>query len=379
MRFMLGPTGYACNVGVAADRFGDLLFFSDKGVRRPHMPTNVTPEYKKAEEAYRGARDPAERLDCLKEMLRTIPKHKGTEHLQADIKSRIKQLTEELAGPKKGGKRSGPSYAVRHEGAAQVAMIGPPNSGKSAIHGHLTHSRTEIGAWPFTTQLPVPGMLSFEDIQIQLVDLPPLAPEFTVPWYTTPLQTADAAMLVLDLAEPACAEQLQYIIEWLEARRIYLVPDWPGSGGGSSPAESDEMDLDPFRLDLPTLLIANKYDLDPDPGEVEALEELTSVRFPHISTSAETGFGLDAIGEFLFRALNIVRVHTKVPGKPPDSDRPFTLFRGATVHDVARLVHKDIAESLRFARIWGQCVYDGQQVGPEHVVNDKDIVELHMG
>ena len=312
-------------------------------------------------------------------MLRTIPKHKGTEHLQADIKSRIKQLTEELAGPKKGGKRSGPSYSVRHEGAAQIAMIGPPNSGKSAIHQKLTSSRTEIGAWPFTTQLPVPGMLPFADIQFQLVDLPPLDPGFTVPWFTTPLQTADAALLVVDLAEPACAEQLQYVVAWLEERKIVLSPHWPGIETGQSPSEPEDQEADPFRIELPTLLVANKYDLDPEPGEVEALEELTGLRFPHVSTSAETGYGLEAIGEFLFRGLDIVRVHTKVPGKPPDSDRPFTFFRGATVHDVARLVHKDIADSLRFARIWGRSVYDGQQVGPDHHVDDEDIVELHMG
>ncbi len=343
------------------------------------MPTNVTPEYKKAEEAYREAREPRERLDCLKEMLRTIPKHKGTEHLQADIKSRIKQLTEDLTGPKKGGTRSGPSYAVRRDGAAQIAIIGPPNSGKSALHQSLTNSRTEVGAWPFTTQLPVPGMLPFEDVQIQLVDLPPLAPEFTVSWYTTPLQTADGAMLVLDLAEPACAEQVQYVLGWLKERKIYLTPAWPGMAPGPVAQSVKEDDLDPFRIVLPTLLIASKYDLDPEPGEVEALQELVEISFPHLSTSVETGRGLQAIGDFLFRGLQIVRVHTKVPGRPPDSDRPFTFFKGATVLDVARLVHKDIAESLRFARIWGASVYDGQQVGPEHMVDDQDVVELHMG
>jgi ribosome-interacting GTPase 1 len=342
------------------------------------MPTNVTPEYKKAEEAYRRAREPGERLDCLKEMLRTIPKHKGTEHLQADIKSRIKQLTEELAGPKKGAKRVGPSYAVRPEGAAQVAIIGPPNAGKSAIHGALTSSRTEVGAWPFTTQLPVPGMLPYEDVQIQLVDLPPLAPEFTVPWYTTPLQTADAALLVVDLSDPACTEQVPYILGWLEERKIFLTPAWPGTGARTDSEVTEDEEPDPFRIVLPTLLIANKYDLDPEPGEVEALEDLLGIQFPHISTSAETRHGLESIGDFLFHGLQIVRVHTKVPGKPADADRPFTFFRGATVHDVARLVHKDIAESLRFARIWGAAVYDGQQVGPEHVVDDKDVIELHM-
>ena len=341
------------------------------------MPTNVTPEYKKAEEAYRAAREPRDRLDCLKEMLRTIPKHKGTEHLQADIKSRIKQLTEELAGPKKGGKRSGPSYSVRPEGAAQVALVGPPTSGKSSLHKALTHSRTEIGAWPFTTQLPVPGMLPFEDTHFQLVDLPPLAADYTVPWFATPLQTADAALLVVDLSEPACAEQTQYILDWLAERKIVLSATWPAD---SAPADTDEseQEADPFRIVLPTLMLAHKFDLDPEPGEAEALEELLQIDLPYIRTSTETGRGMDEIGRFLFERLGVVRVYTKIPGRPADAEKPFTVMQGATVHDVARLVHKEIAGGLRFARIWGRHVYDGQQVGPEHQVEDRDVVELHM-
>jgi ribosome-interacting GTPase 1 len=163
------------------------------------MPTNVTPEYKKAEEAYRKAREPKERLDCLRELLRTIPKHKGTEHLQADIKTRIKQLSEELAGPKKGGRRKGPSHVVRPEGAAQLCLIGPPNAGKSSLHARLTGSRTDIGPYPFTTHLPVPGMLPYEDIHFQLVDLPPVSADFMEPWLINTLQHADGVLLVIDL------------------------------------------------------------------------------------------------------------------------------------------------------------------------------------
>jgi len=343
------------------------------------MPTNVTAEYKKAEEAYRQAREPGERLDCLKEMLRTIPKHKGTEHLQGDIKSRIKQLTEELAGPKKGGKRTGPSYAVRPDGAAQIALIGPPNSGKSALHARLTASKAEVGAYPFTTQLPQPGMLPIDDVQIQLVDLPPISSEYTVPWYTTPLQSADAVLLVADLAEPAGAEQLEYLIGWLAERKIFLIPRWPaGNRGAGGTAGSGAAVGDPFRVELPALLIANKRDLDPDPGEIEALEELLELDLPALATSAETGEGLGEIGPWLFEALGVVRVYTKAPGKPVDTDKPFTVRRGDSVLDIATLVHKDVASSLRFARMWGAGVYDGQQVGPEHEVEDGDIVELHM-
>jgi ribosome-interacting GTPase 1 len=330
------------------------------------MPTNVTPEYKKAEEAYR--------LECLKEMARTIPKHKGTEHLQADIKTRIKQLTEELAGPKKGGKRSGPSYVIRPEGAAQVALIGPPNAGKSSLHVKLTGSTSDVGPYPYTTHLPIPGMIPYEDIHIQLVDLPPISEDFMETWIVNALQPADAAMLVIDLNDPECLEQVPVILERLAEKKIFLAPDWPGLESGSQQAvETDDV----FSLRLPTVLIANKSDLDPDPGEVKVLEELLGLRYPALTVSAETGDGIDEIGAFLFKALEIVRVYTKTPGKKAEADKPFTVRRGGTVSDVAALVHKDIAEDLKFARMWGSEVFDGQQVGPDHVVSDGDLVELH--
>ena len=346
------------------------------------MPTNVTADYKKAEQAFREAREPRERLACLKEMLRTIPKHKGTEHLQADIKSRIKQLTDELTGPKKGGSRAASLYTVRPEGAAQISLIGPANGGKSSLHARLTGSHTEIAPYPYTTKLPVPGMLAFNDVHFQLVDLPPVSGDFMEPWYLNALQPADAALLVLDLSDPECIEQVPAIRTHLAGKKIILQESWPGltDGEGASRADRDkgyEQIDDPFRISLPTLLVANKSDLAPGPEEVEVLEELLGVRFPAVTVSAKTGQGLEEIGPLLFRGLEIVRVYTKAPGRPADKDRPFAVRRGGTVADVARLVHKDIARSLRFARAWGNATFDGQPVGPDHPVNDGDLLELH--
>lgn len=340
------------------------------------MPTNVTPAYKKAEEAYRSAREPQERLECLKEMARTIPKHKGTEHLQADIKTRIKQLTEELAGPKKGGRRSGPAHVVRPEGAAQVAMIGPPNAGKSSLHVALTGSNSDIGPYPYTTHHPVPGMVPYEDTYIQLVDLPPVSDDFMESWIVNALQPADAVMLVFDLSDPDCLEQVPAVLERLAEKKIFLTTQWPGLDSTDAPQQDEPLHV--FSMNLPTLLVANKSDLDPDPGEVEVLEELLGLSYPAVTVSAKSGDGLDEIGAFLFKALEVVRVYTKSPGKPADTDKPFTVRRGGTVLDVAHLVHKDIAESLKFARMWGSGAYDGQQVGPDHLVADGDVIELHV-
>jgi len=351
------------------------------------MPTNVTPEYRRAEQAFREAREPRERLECLKEMLRTIPKHKGTEHVQSDLKGRIKQLTEELAGPKKGGRRAGPSYTVRPEGAAQICLIGPPNSGKSSLHREWTGSKSDVGPYPFTTHVPVPGMLPHQDVHFQLVDLPPVSADFMEPWLVNALQPADGALLVIDLSDPACVEHVVDIRGRLEEKKVSLLEQWPGdgdrsgaSGGGSAEAERGDPDQleDPFRIRLPTLLVATKRDLDPEPGEVEVLEELLGVRYPSISTSVESGAGLGDLGPFLFRGLEIVRVYTKAPGRSPDEDRPYTVRRGGTVQEIARMVHRDIAGALRFARVWGEATFDGQQVGPEHEVVDGDLIELHV-
>jgi ribosome-interacting GTPase 1 len=345
--------------------------------RNTQVPANLSPDYKKAEQAYRAAADERERLACLKDMLRTIPKHKGTEHLQADLKSRIKSLSDELSGPKKGGTRVGPVHLVRPEGAAQIALIGPANSGKSSLHVALTSSRAAIGPYPLTTHEPMAGMCPFEDIYLQLVDLPPLSPDFVPGWLATALQPADAAILVIDLTDPDGPEQIEFVLATLDAKRISLVESWEAGDVGECPSAGEES-FDPFRINLPTLMVGNKADLGNGDEDLSALKELAGLKYQSLAVSATSGAGMGAIAPFLFEALKIVRVYTKTPGKPAEMKKPFTLRAGATVSDVARLVHKEMADSLRYARAWGTGVFDGQQVGPEHAVTDGDVLELHM-
>ena len=340
------------------------------------MPANLSPEYKAAEAAFRKACDPQQRLAGLREMLRTIPKHKGTEHLQADIKARIKDLAEQVGGGgHKGAGHGGPPLVIRPEGAAQITLIGPPNAGKSSLHARLTGSTAHVGPYPFTTQHPEAGMMPHEDVHFQLIDLPPVALEHPLPWLANALQTADAALLVVDLGEPSCVEQLLAVKSVLAQQRVTLSERWPTSDAAASASSNED---DPFALRLPALMLANKADgIAAVSAEMEVLRELSASHLPMRAVSATTGYGLGEIGPWLFQNLGIVRVYTKVPGHPADRHRPFTLRRGQTVADLARHIHQDMTQSLRYARVWGRSGFDGQQVGHEHVIEDADIVELH--
>jgi 50S ribosomal subunit-associated GTPase HflX len=208
------------------------------------------------------------------------------------------------------------------------------------------------------------------------VDRPAVSPEHLVPWLASTLQTADAVLLVVDLGDPACVERSEAMQAVLREWRVTLIHRWEPAGESARAAAPD--DGDPFALQLPTLLLANKADcLANADAELEAFLEVTGLRYPALAVSATTGRGLGEIGSWLFSHLGIVRVYTKAPGRTPRQDRPFTLRRGQTVEEVARLVHEDLARSLKYARVWGKCVVDGHHVGREYLLTDGDMVELH--
>ncbi|HEY4682478.1 MAG TPA: GTPase [Candidatus Acidoferrales bacterium] len=337
------------------------------------MPANLTPEYLHAEKRFKAAQTGSEKLDALEEMLATIPKHKGTEKMQADIKRRMAKVRGELQH--KGGPARGAAVPhIEKQGAGQVVLIGAPNTGKSLLVRKLTHATPEVAEYPFTTRLPCPGMMPFEDIQIQLVDLPPVHPQSLESWLPQVIRYADAALLVVDLGAPDLLDEIETTVGQLEKSRILLrhqpLLDRPAGlpAGTATPAGC---------IALPTLLVANKRDM-PGAGEnASALEELYRGRFPMISVSADSGEGLEDLKRAIFTRLDILRVYTKAPGKKADYTAPYVLKRGATVVTLAERVHKDLAQSFRYARVWGHGKFEGQMVQRDYALVDRDVIELH--
>jgi len=330
------------------------------------MPANLTPQYKEAEERYRAARTPAEKLVALEEMLSIIPKHKGTEHLQADIKRKIAKLRDG-DGKKDAQSKRGLEYNVEKEGAGQVTLVGPPNSGKSSLLSTLSKAHAEIGEYPFTTHKPQPGMMPYEDIRIQIVDLPPISEEFTEAWVVAIARNSDAVLLVLDAADPDVLSQIETTISLLEKFKLRLC-------GWEKPCEDDGTGLTSRK----TLMVLNKMDMPDAAYNLEIVREFFGESFPVYPVSSETESGLDVLKTDIFKMLDIVRVYTKMPGKPADKESPFVLANGSTLLDLASMIHKDFAQKLKFAKIWSHQKFEGQMVSRDYVLADGDIIELHV-
>jgi ribosome-interacting GTPase 1 len=327
------------------------------------MPANLPPTYHEAEQRFRSAVTTEEKIACLEEMLRIMPKHKGTDKLQADLKSRIAKLRRQ---PKKKGGTRADSHYIPREGAGQIALVGPPNSGKSSLVRELTHAEPDVAEYPFTTREVTPGMMAFEDIAFQLIDLPPLSEEFVEPWVYDSIRRCDLVWLVLDLEK--VLEGLDLCQRLLEAKAIEIVPAGSAEPSGTRPGWTVRE----------SLLVLTGLDKPGMEGDLAALGDLLDARWSRIAVSVMSGRGLDDLRRATFEALDIVRVYSKQPGKPPDREQPFTVRRGTTVGDLARVIHKELAEGLKFARIWGAHVYDGQKVMGDHVLEEGDVVELHV-
>ena len=334
------------------------------------MAVNQSPMYQKAEERYRAAGSAAEKIAALEEMLRLVPKHKASEKLQASLKQKLKAAREEsqkAAGHAKHASHHDVFHVAR-QGAGQVALLGEANTGKSSLVAALTSAKVEIADYPFSTHAAVPGMAHHEDVPIQLVDMPPLMAGHATPGMINPYRSADLVLLVIDLAALDLIEQYQRPLKWLLEHHLRSVSD-------RAPVfDEDEAAATPKRA----LVAANKSDTPGAADNLAGLRELVGGDLPMLAVSAKDGTGLPELVQALFELLNVIRVYAKKPGKPVDRDSPFILPVGATVHDMAYHVHRDLAEKIKSARVWGGTVHDGQQVHATHVLTDKNVVELHF-
>lgn len=337
------------------------------------MPANLTPQYLAAELRFKNAATVPEKIEALEEMMALIPKHKGTEKMRAALRQKMARLLEEKE-KRFGVSKASVIYTVPREGAGQVVLIGAPNVGKSSLLARFTHATPEVAEYPFTTRLPQPGMMPVEDIQIQLVDLPPVAVEVYKPWIGSIVRQADLVLLVVDLGSDELLEQVEGVLRILEESKIHLI-------GKSSEEQGTQL---PGIAFCRALLIANKSDAVQAAENLAILSELFQPRFEIVPVSTASGQGLEELRRIIFERLGIIRIYTKVPGKKLDpATAPFVLRNGSTVIDAARAVHRDFVYTLRFARVWSSekskrsVKHDGQMVERTHRLEDGDILELH--
>jgi len=327
------------------------------------MPANLTPEYEKAEQRLREATSDEAKLEALQEMLSTIPKHKGTEKMQADIKRRISQLRK--AAARRPAARGPDPFHVPKGGAGQVALAGAPNVGKSSLLAAVTNAPVKVGEYPYTTALPTPGMWGYEDVQIQLVDTPPLTGEHVPAGLMGTLRAADVIAVVID-ASAGALEQADALLGLFAERGLTLVT-------------RPRSELDPSdRGRMGGLIVANKIDASDGRANAAALEELYRGRLEVLGVSATAGEGLDRLARRLWELLAVIRIYTKEPGQDADMDKPYILPVGSGVEDLARAIHRDLPEMMKYARLWGHGRFDGQRAHRNQVLHDRDVVEIHQ-
>ncbi len=321
------------------------------------MPANLPPQYYDVEKKYREAKDLREKLVYLQELLAIVPKHKGTEKVQAELKTKISKLKETISKQKKAGGTGGAWYQVEKQGAGQVVMIGLPNAGKSSLLNAVTNAHVDVAMYPFTTNLPQVGMMEYKDIKIQIVDTPPLHDD-APPWLFGLYRNGDILMIVLD-AHADIRADFKMVLNALGTRNISI-----------KKPEIGEIKK--------AIIVINKIDTDMETHASKSFVEEYEKEFITISVSVETGIGIELLRNQIFEALNIIRVYTKKIGKPIEKKDPVVLGRGTTVIDAAEHIHKDFKKKLKFARLWSDSDYTGQRVEKHHVLSDGDVLEFHV-
>jgi ribosome-interacting GTPase 1 len=328
------------------------------------MPANLTPQYLEAEAAFKQAKTVPDKIRSREAMMAVIPKHKGTEKIRAQLKSRMAKLKEELQ-KRPNLSKAEQAYNIKKEGAAQVVLLGLPNSGKSCLLSQITNATSEVGNYLFTTQKPIPGMMKFENLQIQFVDTPPIQLDHIEPGFPNLIRNADALLLVLDLTDDPVF-QMEILLEVLSGMRI--------KGVGKGVVSSLEAGWAPLKV----LALGNKCDVKDAMLAYQKFKNHFEDTFPILPISAKERMNFDELKKEVYQILDIIRVYTKVPGKEADLMEPVVLKKGSTVEEVALSIHKDFIAKLRYAKIWGSGKFDGQMVKRDYQVNEGDVIELHI-
>ena len=316
------------------------------------MPANLPPTYYKLKHEHEAAKTDEERLRLLEEMLRIIPKHKGSEKVVSDLRRRIAAYKRAPTEKGKGSGKRSYSDHIPKQGAGQIVLFGPPNSGKSQILAKFTNANAEVSVTPYTTTTPMVGMLRYENIQFQLIDTPSIMPDYVLPTVMTLIRNADLLLPVISLASDNLLDDLDTVTQLL-----------------------NEVDDDVSEGEYH--LVANQLDAVGADERLEILKEFYGETFEIYPLSAETEDGKADLLQGLYEALEILRVYPKAPGKVVERDDPIVLPIGSTVLDAAVGLHKDF-EGFKFARIWGPQWHDGQSVSRNDVVYDGDVVEFHL-
>ena len=390
------------------------------------MPTNLPPEAKDKWAEVENARNPREKIQRMQEFLSFVPQHKGTMKLRGRIKKKIAMLRKEIEERKqKRTGRGGPKFFIEKEGAAQIAVLGVTNVGKSCLLGALTNANAPISAAPYSTREPVPAVMRFEDVQFQLVEAPSLMQDSANGrgWGLQSLaiaRNADGLVIMVDLSRDP-VEQLNLVLTELEKARILINKPrgrveidrkYLGAGlrviltgkllgctlqdvkkllasyrfGDGIVKISGEVTLDDVEDAIfesttyrPAVIVANKLEGEGAEVNLKHLEDFALGRAPIVAVSCEKKKGLGRLGEVLFSTLKVIRIYTKQPGAREPSQHPFTLRRGATLADLARSIHTDFERDFSFARVWAErLVFSPQRVGVGFVLEDGDVVEIHV-
>jgi len=391
------------------------------------MPTNLPPEAKDKWAEVEATNDPKLKLQKYQEFLSAVPQHKGTMKLRGTIKKKMATIRKDLDDKKRKGtgkSGGGPKIFIEKEGAAQIALLGMTNVGKSSLLAAVTNAKVEVSPNPYTSRVPVPSIMNYLDIRFQIVEAPAMMEGSAdgKAWGMATLGSAryaDGLILMVDLSQNP-VYQLELVLGEMEKARIlvsrpkgrvdidrkhagvslriinvgrligctmrqvedllksYRINDAIVKISGEVTLDDVEDAIFESTIYKPALIVANKLDLKSAEANLRRLEAHVAGRLPIIAISCEQKRGLEQLGGALFNSLEIIRVYTKEPGERLPSTNPFTLKHGATLHDLAKSIHGEFVKDFSYARVWAKRLpFSPQKAGLNFVLEDGDIVEIH--